>query len=85
MILRHHTKPVTKAYFKRIIKECLFEKLEPCLVQTSEEITLYYNHPAGLPRRMVARMGIYDSKQEASKAVDELYAIMETVRKEWGL
>ena len=77
MIFKQRLKPITKEAFRRYATICATENLEPTLLQSHEEISLYYNHPANLPMRMVCRLGVYNSKAEASKAADELYAILD--------
>lgn len=84
MITRNHNPRISKAEFKRIIKEMLFEGQNPCLEQTGTEINLWYNHPV-LPKRLCHRMAMFKTRHYASEFMEELAEIMETTRKEWGL
>jgi hypothetical protein len=85
MIVKQYLQPIHKKAFRPLIKELLMEGLEPTLCQEGTEINLYYNHPAGLPKRMVSRLGWFRTVKECSDYLEFLYAIEETVRKEWGL
>lgn len=85
MLVRQFLKPCPKSYFRKVIKDLLMEGLEPILTQEGTEVNLYYNHPEGLPKRMVARMGWFKTNHYCAEFLQELKDIEETVRKEWGL
>lgn len=82
MIVKQHLKPIALPAFKKMIKEVLFEKLQPTIVQEGTEVNLYYNHPTEC-KRMVARMGWFRTTHYAGQFALDLLEAMETVQKEW--